>query len=192
MPRENRKVRFNDDNKSKIYIRPETYDKGTHQTLNSGKSNNTTVTLDTHYKTQVDNMIKNLSIMFPEEALEEKLQSLKDIAEKSYIVADEIYSAHDAETWGNGFIVSDALVASDENLFRASMRDLKKMTQQKKRNWNQIDLTDIALKHIFETITQKEINYRYSRIKECLYYCAQGSFQTAKANYPPYERHISM
>jgi hypothetical protein len=101
--------------------------------LNSGKSNNTTVTLDTHYKTQVDNMIKNLSIMFPEEALEERLQSLKDIAEKCYIVADEIYSAHDAVTWGNGFIVSDALVASDENLFRASMRDLKREDSTKKK-----------------------------------------------------------
>lgn len=35
--------------------------------------------------------------------------------------------------WGNGFIVSDALVASDENLFRAFMRDLKNMTQQRKK-----------------------------------------------------------
>ena len=57
---------------------------------------------------------------------------LREVAQKSYLLADEVYSAQDAEAWGDNFVVSDKLVESDERLFKASMRDLKTMTQRRK------------------------------------------------------------
>ena len=86
-----------------------------------------------HFTSQINSMIKHLKEMFPEESHLNNDMMLREVAQKSYILADEIYTAQDAEEWGNGFIVSEELVASDERLFRASMRDLKVMTQRRKR-----------------------------------------------------------
>jgi hypothetical protein len=60
----------------------------------------------------------------------EKVCQLRDIARRSYSLAEEIFHAQDAEEWGNGFIVSDELVKKDENLFKASMRDLTAKTSR--------------------------------------------------------------
>lgn len=87
----------------------------------------------THYNTQVNKMIRHLEVMFPKESHQKSVNMLREVAQKSYLLADEVYSAQDAEAWGDNFVVSDKLVESDERLFKASMRDLKTMTQRRKK-----------------------------------------------------------
>ena len=86
-----------------------------------------------HFTSQVNNMIRHLRGMFPEKSDQKNDMLLREVAQKSFVLADEIYTAHDAEEWANGFIVSEELVASDESLFQASMRDIKIMTRRRKK-----------------------------------------------------------
>jgi hypothetical protein len=77
-------------------------------------------------------MMKHLEEMFPEVSHLNNDMMLPEVAEKSYILADEIYTAQDAEEWRNGFVVSEELVASEKRLFQASMRDSKNNDLKKK------------------------------------------------------------
>lgn len=86
-----------------------------------------------HFNTQMNSLIRSLGTYFPEEAKGEKRNQLREVARKSYSLADEVFHAQDAEKWGNGFLVSDELVNSDENLFKASMRDLTVMTSRRQK-----------------------------------------------------------
>jgi hypothetical protein len=94
----------------------------------------TTVQTNTsHFEVQIESLIKSLKTYFPEEAVSENIVQLKGIVEKSYALADEVFHAQDAEIWGNGFEVSEDLVLNDENLFKASMRDLTVMTIRRQK-----------------------------------------------------------
>ena len=86
---------------------------------------------DSHFEIQVQTMINQIKLMFPEEATRNCTQTIRHIAKQSYILADEIYSAKDAEAWGQGFEVDSKLVDSDERLFKASMRDIVVMTKRR-------------------------------------------------------------
>lgn len=97
--------------------------------IHSNCAYNTSMTA--HYASQVNGMINHLTAMIPEQATAKNMHLLRKIAEKSYLLADEVYSASDAEAWGNGYVVSDELIDSDERLFKSSMRDTDKMTKRR-------------------------------------------------------------
>lgn len=86
-----------------------------------------------HFVSQMNSMIEHLKEMFPEKSNTKDNMLLLEVARKSYLLADEVFTAQDAEEWGNGFIVSEELVASDERLFQASMRDITTMARRRKK-----------------------------------------------------------
>ncbi len=95
----------------------------------------------------MNDTIAKLSLMFPEQVTADQVNKLREVAIEGYRLADSIYTARDAEEWGNHFEVSDDLVSSDEALFKASMRDIKVMTtrRQKKLMSNRLNTTRIEL-----------------------------------------------
>ena len=107
-----------------------------HPNKMNNKKYNTTIRCgainSSHFTSQVNSMVEHIKKMFPEYSNEQNDMLLREIAKKSYVLADEIYTAQDAEEWGDGFMVSEELVASDERLFEESMRDIKIMTRQRK------------------------------------------------------------
>ena len=86
---------------------------------------------DSSYDFAIKDTIKKLSIMFPEQLTTERLRKLREVAIEGYKLADDVYTARDAEEWGNHYKVPDELVQSDEALFRASMRDIKVMAKRR-------------------------------------------------------------
>ena len=86
-----------------------------------------------HFVSQMNSMIEHLKEMFPEKSNTKENMLLLEAARKSYLLADEVFTAQDAEEWGNGFIVNEELLASDERLFQASMRDITTMSRRRKK-----------------------------------------------------------
>ena len=133
--------------------------------IHSNCAYNTSMTA--HYASQVNGMINHLTAMIPEQATAKNMHLLRKIAEKSYLLADEVYSASDAEAWGNGYVVSDELIDSDERLFKSSMRDTDKTT---KRRQNPTGSIKSVLNSLFVTIIRRKRNYCCRRRKECRYF----------------------
>jgi hypothetical protein len=86
---------------------------------------------DASYDIALKDTIKKISLMFPEQVTEARIDKIKKVAIEGYKLADEVYTARDAEEWGNHYKVPDELVNSDEALFRASMRDIKVMAKRR-------------------------------------------------------------
>jgi hypothetical protein len=61
------------------------------------------------------------------------------------MLADEIYTAQDAEAWGDGFVIPPEVVRSDEALFTASMRNIEKMGTQRKQDLQHIRLSGVRI-----------------------------------------------
>ena len=45
----------------------------------------------THYNTQVNKMTRRLEVMFPKESHQKSVNMLREVAQKSYLLADEVY-----------------------------------------------------------------------------------------------------
>ena len=71
--------------------------------------------------------------MFPEQVTIERMRKIKGVAIEGYKLADDVYTARDAEKWGNHYKVPDELVQSDEALFKASMRDIKVIAKRRQQ-----------------------------------------------------------
>lgn len=80
--------------------------------------------------------------LFPEEGSEHNIERIKSIANDAYKIADELYTAQDAESWGEGFVIPPEVVRSDENLFKASMRNIEVMVNRRKQKMKSIRLSE--------------------------------------------------
>ena len=85
------------------------------------------------YDFAVKDTIMKLTLMFPEQVTTERMKKIKEVAIEGYKLADDVYTARDAEEWGDHYKVPDELVQSDEALFRASMRDIKVMAKRRQQ-----------------------------------------------------------
>ena len=85
--------------------------------------------------------------MFPEQVTNSRIDKLAEMAIEGYKLADNVYTAKDAEEWGNNYKVPDPLVQSDEALFKASMRDINVMAarRQKKLISNRLNANRVQL-----------------------------------------------
>ena len=77
-------------------------------------------------------IIDTLKIMFPEQSHLIKEESLRKFHEASCTQAQNVFTAEDAERWGDKFTIPNNIVESDEALFRASMRDIDVMVNRRK------------------------------------------------------------
>ena len=111
-------------------------------TINSMNNNNNTL-----YGRAIQDTIAKLSVMFPEQVTSNRVNKLVEIAIEGYKLADNVYTAKDAEEWGNSYEVPNALVQSDEALFKASMRDINVMAarRQKKLIGNRLNVSRVVL-----------------------------------------------
>lgn len=64
-----------------------------------------------HFVSKMNSMIKHLKEIFPEKSNPKDNMLLLEVARKSCLLADEVFTGQDAEEWGTGFIVSEELVA---------------------------------------------------------------------------------
>ena len=98
------------------------------------------------YEQAIKDTVAKLAVMFPEQATNNRIIEEK-IAIEGYKLADNVYTAKDAEEWGNNYKVPDSLVRSDEALFKASMRDIKVMAEkrQKKLKGNRLNVDRVQL-----------------------------------------------
>jgi ribonuclease HI len=87
-------------------------------------------------------MIEAMRTLFPEEGSKENIARIRLVANDAYILADEVYTAQDAENWGKGFSIPHEVVESDENLFKASMRNIEVMVNRRKENMKSIRLSE--------------------------------------------------
>ena len=94
-------------------------------------SNNNKIKL---YATAIKETIAKLSIIFPEQVTSNNMSMLTEIAIEGYKLADNVYTAKDAENWGDNYKVPDSLVKSDEALFKASMRNINVMAARRQKN----------------------------------------------------------
>jgi ABC-type uncharacterized transport system involved in gliding motility auxiliary subunit len=101
---------------------------------NMDHKNNISYHTETTYETAIDDTITKLRILFPEQVATEQKNKIKNVAIEGYKLADSVYTAKDAEDWGDHYKVSEKLVNSDEKLFKASMRDIKAMTIRRQKN----------------------------------------------------------
>lgn len=88
---------------------------------------------NTLYVRAVEETISKLSIIFPDQVSDENIDKIREIALEGYKLADRVYTAKDAEEWGNHYEVPESLIASDEALFKASMRDIKVMAARRQK-----------------------------------------------------------
>jgi hypothetical protein len=79
-----------------------------------------------------DTMMK-LTLMFPEQVTTARMKKIKEVAIEGYKLADDVYTARDAEEWGNHYKVPYELIQSNEALFRAGMRDIKVMAKRRQQ-----------------------------------------------------------
>jgi hypothetical protein len=98
-----------------------------------------------HCEKQVSEVIRILKSLFPTEGSDTNIIKLRTIAKEAYMLADEIYTAQDAEAWGDGFIIPPEVVRSDEALFTASMRNIEKMVTQRKQDLQHIRLSGVRI-----------------------------------------------
>ena len=77
-------------------------------------------------------IMDTLKIMFPEQSHLIKEESLRKFHEASCTQAQNVFTAEDAERWGDKFTIPNNIVESDEALFRASMRDIDVMVNRRK------------------------------------------------------------
>ena len=114
---------------------------------NMDHKNNISYHTETTYETAIDDTITKLRILFPEQVTTEQINKIKNVAIEGYKLADSVYTAKDAEDWGDHYKVSEKLVNSDEKLFKASMRDIKAMTirRQKKLIPNRLNPARVNL-----------------------------------------------
>ena len=61
-------------------------------------------------ETAVNDTIEKLSLLFPEQVTADQINRLREVAIEGYKLADSIYTAKDAEEWGDHYKVSDDLV----------------------------------------------------------------------------------
>jgi hypothetical protein len=80
--------------------------------------------------------------LHPTEGSNTNINKLRTIAKEAY---DEIYTAQDAEAWGDGFLIPPEVVRSDEALFTASMRNIEKMVTQRKQDLQHIRLSGVRI-----------------------------------------------
>jgi hypothetical protein len=99
------------------------------------------------YATAIEDTVAKLTVMFPEQVTNNRIDMLVEIAIEGYKLADNVYTARDAEEWGNKYKVPDSLVQSDEALFKASMRDINVMAarRQKKLISNRLNVNRVQL-----------------------------------------------
>ena len=100
------------------------------------------VDVSKHYTTQVTNIIRMLVAMFSEEGSEENIKRIMTVVDEAFKITDELFTAQDAENWGDGFVIPPEAVRSDENLFKASMRDIEVMINRRKRRMKDIRLSE--------------------------------------------------
>ena len=85
------------------------------------------------YAKAIEDTIAKLSNMFPEQVTSNRINELTKIAIEGYMLADNVYTAKDAEEWGNNYEIPDSWVESDEALFKASMRDINVMAARRQK-----------------------------------------------------------
>jgi hypothetical protein len=114
---------------------------------NMDHKNNISYHTETSYETAIGDTITKLRILFPEQVATEQINKIINVAIEGYKLADSVYTAKDAEDWGDHYKVSEKLVNSDEKLFKASMRDIKAMTirRQKKLIPNRLNPARVNL-----------------------------------------------
>ena len=113
-------------------------------TNTSQDNNNNKMTL---YTTAIKEIIAKLTIRFSEQGTSNRINMLTEIAIDGYKLADSVYTANDAEEWGNNYEVPDSLVRSDEALFKASMCNINVMAarRQKKLIGNRLNISRVKL-----------------------------------------------
>lgn len=99
------------------------------------------------YATAIEKTIAKLTVMFPEQVTNNRIDKLAEIVIEGYKLADNVYTAKDTEEWGNKYKVPDPLVQSDKGLLKASMRDINVMVarRQKKLISNRLNANRVQL-----------------------------------------------
>lgn len=105
-------------------------------------------------------IMNTLSIMFPEQSHLVKKES-------SCTQARNVFTARDAEKWGDNFTIPTNVVDSDEALFQASMRDIDVMVNRKKPEYTVRVSTLTGLLYISRARILRKIRFYNWQQVEC-------------------------